>query len=101
MSHNHTPGPWTIMGEADLHVIVIAPNGRTVANVYSANAPYPERKSIMRANARLIAAAPAMAEALRTIAEACERMKLAEVDNINPAKLARAILQQIDKGAGS
>jgi hypothetical protein len=60
-SASHTPGPWvTDLAHGDL--FVLAGNGRFVAECHSEVA---SRKDIDRANARLIAAAPDMLEALR------------------------------------
>lgn len=66
MSAGHTPGPWPMAYTGDGKRIVIGeglvegPNGYEVAEVYSDDCP-PE---IAEANARLIAAAPEMLEAL-------------------------------------
>jgi len=50
---NHTPGPWSVMNGL---VYSIEPNG------------YANRVEIASANAKLIAAAPALVEALQAIA---------------------------------
>ncbi len=68
MSAQHTPGPWTAVDPVDepdvlCHEIVGPTSGHPLATVwtdYYAVAPIPEHE----ANARLIAAAPALLEAL-------------------------------------
>lgn len=52
----HTPGPWTIQGNCS----VKAPDGWTVAMAW----PHPKVDGPMAKNARLIAAAPELLEAL-------------------------------------
>jgi hypothetical protein len=64
-----TPGPWPVdqSGDGKRYIIgkglVEGPNGYEVAEVYADDAPYAET----RANARLIAAAPDLYEALEAI----------------------------------
>jgi starvation-inducible outer membrane lipoprotein len=55
----HTPGPWEHRG------FDVWEPGKTALSIGSANRPHPEA----HANARLIAAAPDMLEALRRIVE--------------------------------
>ena len=97
MTTTHTPGPWKII-KGDF---VVAPDNGTVAQVGTPTTPAREHE----ANARLIAAAPEMLEALRDmVLHEGER----EVDGIGlehesialeQAKaLARTILDRIDKG---
>ena len=63
----HTPGPWTVKGEDT----VVGPQGNTIAECcgYSIRATDKDqiRQGGREANATLIAAAPAMYEALKAL----------------------------------
>lgn len=61
---NHTPGPWEveIPGEVDEHYAVLDCFGHT-ASVYG----HPEQTSVALANARLIAAAPDLLDAVEEL----------------------------------
>ena len=65
----HTPGPWTVKGEDT----VVGPQGNTIAECcgYSIRATDKDqiRQGGREANATLIAAAPAMYEALKALVE--------------------------------
>ena len=67
----HTPGPWPWQYTSDRKRIVIGaglvegPNGYEVAEVYSDDCP----SEVAEANARLIAAAPDLLEAVRAFVE--------------------------------
>lgn len=61
----HTPGPWVVMPQMGGGVSVSVPNGRALATVNEDQNPV--APSAM-GNARLIAAAPDLLEALGTIA---------------------------------
>lgn len=69
----HTPGPWDVRQESVCPEwsIVVATGGRIVANVNSETGPdippLVSTKMPREANARLIAAAPEMLEALREV----------------------------------
>lgn len=64
----HTPGPWT----TDLHGIIIAAPTQVsntqsrIAQMLDYHCPVKPLREMQEANARLIAAAPEMAEALRS-----------------------------------
>jgi len=67
---SHTPGPWMAAASASSIVgwPVVGPRGRAVASVHCVRGDTPEGKLINAeagANARLIAAAPNMAAALK------------------------------------
>lgn len=66
---NHTPGPWTVTGWNE--IVVSAPNGNTLclAPGDEKNCPFDR----MRANARLIAAAPELLAALHGMVDMFER----------------------------
>ena len=64
----HTPGPWHAETDNGLKPSIAA-RGLTVAEVWSRSELGPERCPIARANTHLIAAAPAMLEALERIQE--------------------------------
>ena len=64
----YTPGPWRESDEVENHgthweAKIIGGGGGTVARVTSRGVHGPDRKAEMYANARLIAAAPALLEA--------------------------------------
>lgn len=64
----HTPGPWAAALEPGCHGVVASIAGETVFVALITNDPEsPEREPIRFANARLIAAAPEMKEALAAI----------------------------------
>lgn len=91
-----TPGPWRISQNVSRHVI--APKGGVVACA-ELTWDGPGSNDIANANARLIAAAPAMYEALKAFVNAEERFKrdtgLDYDDLINDAlELARAALKE-------
>lgn len=94
----HTPGPWGRAYTGDGKRIVIGeglvegPNGYDVAEVYSDDCP----REIAEANARLIAAAPALLEALKGLlvfAEAAEtKMLVGDEGCLWPVEFARAAI---------
>lgn len=70
----HTPGPWLRDRESGFDCDVRAANGRKIASVNVQNQPKSKegwalRKKENEANARLIAAAPELLEALQEIAD--------------------------------
>lgn len=72
MTTQHTPGPWTT--DEDDHdapyqdIKIKAGNHRTVCTVWIDDAPVRDFNAEQQANARLIAAAPELLEALQVIA---------------------------------
>jgi len=88
----HTPGPWTVKGEDT----VVGPQGNTIAECcgYSIRATDKDqiRQGGREANATLIAAAPAMYEALKAMLEAYAPQRN-ELDRIH---LHSSIRQAID-----
>ena len=78
MKTQHTPGPWTIHADTDGWPLVMSGGvaGRIVANVNPQSCPdessAPEFVEMpCEANARLIAAAPELLEALQSVLENC------------------------------
>ncbi len=59
----HTPGPWFYEGTENGHVAIDAAGPKRIGLLSKRGFSYPERQ----ANARLIAAAPEMLDALRAI----------------------------------
>ena len=79
----HTPGPWVTKGP---HIMEAGPSFNWVASVQVSNMPEWE------ANARLIAAAPELLEALQDLAEEAARSVYPQPDKPDSAwaKLVRA-----------
>lgn len=83
----HTPGPWdTDLSEHDhpYQDIAVRSGTRTICRVWIDDAPVHDYNAEQLANARLIAAAPELLEALRNLVEAathhqaCARAALAK-----------------------
>jgi hypothetical protein len=99
VSAEHTPGPWHASEEAagnNPDIYIEAPGHGTVAEI--GGGPLPVR----RANARLIAAAPAMKEALEKIARYQGEHDGQDFDTAFQAveKIARAALAKQDGRGG-
>lgn len=62
----HTPGPWYLQGVSGRYAVAAPPHGVLAAVRYLGNAP--ERAAEEYSNAALMAAAPALAAALRECA---------------------------------
>lgn len=68
-----TPGPWSMRDAVDFSGdIAIIADHKIIAECYSALAHHAERNPAVHANARLIAAAPDLLEALVALYDACE-----------------------------
>lgn len=65
----HTPGPWVTGSGGFESVKTPGPNGRPIALVAGETQRWPFREGEMLANARLIAAAPDLLEAVRDAIE--------------------------------
>jgi hypothetical protein len=97
MTAAHTPGPWHAVCDPEKtakrkRMALVATHSGNPHDMAIDCTDSGKNYAEDCANARLIAAAPQLAEALRVIAEACERYGLADVGDINPAKVARAAL---------
>ena len=89
----HTPGPWSIYfnSQDDLVIRKMFPDGQ-------------ESHSIARchsgaANARLIAAAPELLEALQRLSAQCERLRLPGETESDAERTARAVIDKATGGA--
>ena len=89
----HTPGPWSIYfnSQDDLVIRKMFPDGQ-------------ESHSIARchsgaANARLIAAAPELLEALQRLSAQCTRLRLPGQPETDAEKTARAVIAKATGGA--
>lgn len=67
MPNEHTPGPWQVKHSDDEPYgdIQIIGNGRALAKIWLDDAPVPDYNRQQKANAKLIAAAPKLLEALK------------------------------------
>ena len=70
MADQHTPGPWTQHYDAERESFVIAPQSEPAAIL--AEVGHQDYQNDRGMNARLIAAAPAMLDALRDLVEASD-----------------------------
>lgn len=93
MAGKHTPGPWVIREGS----FIDGPGFRDIASVRGAHVPWEHEA---QANARLIAEAPAMAEALLRLEQLMRKSGLACVETgcafCEAAIRIRAILARID-----
>lgn len=102
----HTPGPWTVApvpsNEMWRCFTLTAPSGLEVGQVNLHRPIYGKVGDFSLANARLIAAAPAMLEALRdttdSLAEWQEQYDPDHTDTVTAKRIttARAILAQVE-----
>ncbi|WON88696.1 hypothetical protein [Delftia sp. UGAL515B_04] len=91
MANAFTPGPWKVSFSRFSRVT--AENGALIAKCEKLDS-----LTNLEANARLIAAAPELLEALRKLADAYERLKPPGYPLLDPEKQARAV---IAKATGS
>ncbi len=78
MEAKHTTGPWTVTGSGgrwEQRLSIRADNWGCVAHI-GVDRGLPHWDEPQRANARLIAAAPEMLEALTRLSDQCERLRL-------------------------
>ena len=94
----HTPGPWTDAPDHKGTGVYTCPNGLPEGHIANVNTG----PVAWQANARLIAAAPAMLEALKGVIEEEQRRNRigtsADVGVRALANTARAIIQAIEEG---
>lgn len=91
MSAKHTPGPWHIGADGR---IVYDVDGWAVSNAVTFHGRHSERDAF--SNARLIAEAPAMLEALKNLLEDALALGIADSDISGSALEARAIIARIE-----
>jgi hypothetical protein len=104
VSAQHTPGPWVAVCEEGSYGVFVEDDGREIARLFDNKGNFPQSSFVgtqylydgqHEANARLIAEAPAMKEALRAFLT-MEGMS----DRLAAEGQARAILARIDGEAG-
>jgi len=97
----HTPGPWKVTDGKTLGTLIEAKpyrDGYIVARVNSTKGMAPDGDENREANANLIAAAPEMLEALKTIyVDACDREETEDDDGeeYEDYKAARVVLEKV------
>lgn len=95
MSGQHTPGPWVLadngMGVIRGGVVRQYANGSTQDQIVMA-CSVTDDNGCMKANARLIAAAPELLEALKRLLGAYERLKPLQSLVSDPEKQAQAAI---------
>ena len=93
MATQHTPGPWgTDLLEHDhpYQDIVVRAGTRTICRVWIDDAPVHDYNAAQLANARLIAAAPELLEALKVVIDDLMYKDHARVINVAHAAIAKA-----------
>ena len=85
----HTPGPWEIEPFGDGKMAEIRVEGRLACLLHS----FSKRPTIEdEANARLIAAAPELLEALQRLSAQCERLRMAWQLESDAERTARVVI---------
>ena len=88
MTTSHTPGPWTLAPNCVYGIHVFGPDGGVIAQIQGRDEPQHQ------ANARLIAAAPEMLEALSKIsANAAESVEW--IRRVADAAIAKATQEEV------
>lgn len=93
MKTKHTPGPWIV-----LHSYNVMKDNRSIANCggYTVNTPnWQEVDEENKANAQLVAAAPALLAALEKIAAGNPAKPGEWITDIEMADIARAAIAQV------
>ena len=94
---HHTPGPWRV--QATGHSFVVEAHTHTEAISVDANGNPCRWSEYNEANARLIAAAPELLEALQRLSAQCERLRLPGQAETDAEKTARAVIAKTTGGA--
>ena len=98
MQSSFTPGPWRAEPTGPWDGWdgweVVAKDGATVCNGLGS-----QREPIRAANARLIAAAPELLEALQRLSAQCTRLRLPGQAETDAEKTARAVIAKATGGA--
>lgn len=87
-----TPGPWKVDHDFSSDIYSITPQEELLASVY----PVKRAKGSWQANAKLIAAAPELAEALRALANIIRRTEAVQSSaDIDAFKRAEKLLSEV------
>lgn len=89
----HTPGPWQWTQHFDPTISIYKDGFGQIARLYDSSA------GTGKANARLIAAAPDLLDALKTIVEVIGNTEYGEIDRKLAVKDARAAIAKATGGA--
>ena len=103
MTRKHTPGPWTTdereHNDPYQHVRILG-GSRAIAELWIDDAPVPEYNAEQYANARLIAAAPELLEALQILLDCVTDIREINMEDYCPNSLllARAAIAKATGG---
>ena len=99
----HTPGPWRVFEHSWCDTSIGAPGTSNAICRLDINHATEESQEAdeaqMAANARLIAAAPELLEALQRLSAQCERLRMAWQLESDAEKTARAVIAKATGGA--
>ena len=90
------PGPWKVNPTDDTTVIT---HDRNMVAEIDGDYNEPDLWPVMEANARLIAAAPELLEALQRLSAQCERLRMAWQLESDAERNARAVIAKATGGA--
>ena len=100
---HHTPGPWRVLEHSWCDTSIGAPGTSNAICRLDINHATEESQEAdeaqMAANARLIAAAPELLEALQRLSAQCERLRLPGQPETDAEKTARAVIAKTTGGA--
>ena len=94
---HHTPGPWRV--QATGHSFVVEAHTHTEAISVDENGNPCRWSEYNEANARLIAAAPELLEALQRLSAQCTRLRLPGQPETDAERTARAVIAKATGGA--
>ena len=97
MTAKHTPGQWAYHN-TPTPFIHVAAGGLPICQIYTSTA-HGQSMGEQFANARLIAAAPELLEALQRLSAQCERLRMAWQLESDAEKTARAVIAKATGGA--
>ena len=100
---HHTPGPWRVFEHSWCDTSIGAPGTSNAICSLDINHATEESQEAdeaqMAANARLIAAAPELLEALQRLSAQCERLRMAWQLESDAERTARAVIAKATGGA--
>lgn len=103
MQSSFTPGPWRVFEHSWCDTSIGAPGTSNAICRLDINHATEESQEAdeaqMAANARLIAAAPELLEALQRLSAQCERLRLPGQPETDAEKTARAVIAKATGGA--